>query len=74
MEFCSVLLSGPYFFVSSIWQPPRVSFCVLGRAALTPSLSNMAYHRSALSVWMNVASLNPYLLDFHTARFSHGSG
>ena len=27
-----------------------------------------------LCIWMNVASLNPWLLDFHTARFSDGSG
>ena len=25
LGFCSVLSSGPYFFVSSIWQPPCVS-------------------------------------------------
>ena len=39
LEFCSVLSFGPYFFVSSFWQPPCVCFCVLGRAALTPCLS-----------------------------------
>ena len=38
VEFCSVLSFGPYFFVS-IWQPPCVCFCVLGKAALTPCLS-----------------------------------
>ena len=27
-----------------------------------------------LPVWMNVASLNPWLLDFHAALFSDGSG
>ena len=36
---CSVLSFGPYFFVSSIWQPPHIYFCVLGRAILTPCLS-----------------------------------
>ena len=39
LEFCSVLSFGPYFCVSSFWQPPCVCFCVLGRAALTPCLS-----------------------------------
>ena len=43
--FCSVLSFGPYFFVSSIWQPPCICFSVLGRAALTPCLSSMAYCR-----------------------------
>ena len=38
LKFCSVLSIGPYFFVSSIWQPPCVCFCILGRAALTPCL------------------------------------
>ena len=42
-EFCSVLLFGPYFFVSLIWQPPCVCFCVSYRAALTPCLSGVAY-------------------------------
>ena len=45
LGFCSVLSFGPYFFVSSIWQPPCVCFCVLGRAALTPCLSSMACYR-----------------------------
>ena len=49
LEFCSFLSFGPYFFVSSIWQPPHVCFCVLGRAALTDSLSSMAYYRK--STW-----------------------
>ena len=39
LEFCSVLSFGPYFFVSLIWQPLCVCFCVLGKAALTPCLS-----------------------------------
>ena len=36
LVFCSFLSFGLCFFVSSIWQPPCVCFCVLGRAALTP--------------------------------------
>ena len=28
LEFSSVLSFEPYFFVSSIWQPPSVCFCV----------------------------------------------
>ena len=36
---------GPYFFLSSILQSPCVCFCVLGRAALTPCLSSVAYFR-----------------------------
>ena len=28
---------GPYFFVSSFWQPPCVCFYILGRATLTVS-------------------------------------
>ena len=40
---CSFI--GPYFFVSLIRQPPCVCFCVLGRAALTPCLSSVAYYR-----------------------------
>ena len=39
LVFCSFLSFGLCFFVSSIWQPPCVCFCVLGRAALTPCLS-----------------------------------
>ena len=39
LGFCSILSFGPYFFVSLIWQPPCVYFCVLGRAALTPCVS-----------------------------------
>ena len=42
LEFCSALSIGPYFFVSSIWQPPCVCFCVLGRAHLIPCLSSVA--------------------------------
>ena len=37
--FHVVLAFGPYFFVSSIWQPLCVCFCVLGRAALARCLS-----------------------------------
>ena len=35
LGFCSVLSFEPYFFVSLVWQPPCVHFCVLGRAALS---------------------------------------
>ena len=43
--FWSALSFGPYFFVSSFWQSACVCFYVLGRAALTPCLSSMAYCR-----------------------------
>ena len=43
--FYSVLSFGPYFFFSSIWQPPCVCFCVLGRTALNPCVSSTAYCR-----------------------------
>ena len=43
LEFWSVLWFGPCFFVSSFWQPPCVCFYVLGRAAMLPCLSSMAY-------------------------------
>ena len=43
--------------------PPRL------RASLPISMS-----LPLLPIWMNVASLNPWLLDFHTAWFSGGSG
>ena len=36
LEFWSVLALGPYFLVSSVWQPLCVSSCVLGKVALTP--------------------------------------
>ena len=42
LEFWSILLFGPCFFVSSFWQPPCVCFYVLGRAAVAPSLGIMA--------------------------------
>ena len=45
LEFCSVLSFGPFFFVSSLWQPLCVCVCVLGRAAWTPCLSSVAYCR-----------------------------
>ena len=50
LEFCFVLSFGPYFFVSSIWQPPCVCFCVLDRAALAPCLSSVAYCRKGTHV------------------------
>ena len=40
--FHVVLAFGPYFFVSSIQQPPCVCFCVLGRVSLTLCLRNDA--------------------------------
>ena len=43
LGFCSVLSFGPYFFASSIWQPPCICFYVVGRAALTPCFSSMTY-------------------------------
>ena len=42
LEVWSVHSFGPYFFVSSFWQPPCVCFYVLGGAALTYFLSSMA--------------------------------
>ena len=42
LGFCSALSFGPCFFVSSIWQPPCVCFCVLGRAASTWCLGSVA--------------------------------
>ena len=46
LRLCSVPSFGPYFFVSSIWQPPYV--CVLGRATLTPCLSGAIHFLSCM--------------------------
>ena len=40
--FCSFIWT---MILCSFWQPPGVSFYVLGRAALTSCLSNVAYYR-----------------------------
>ena len=37
-------------------------------------LSILAAHSHPLPVWMDVSSLTPWLLDFHTVRFSGSSG
>ena len=42
LEFWSVFLFGPCFFVFSFWQPPCVCFYVLDRAAMTPGLGIVA--------------------------------
>ena len=36
LEICSVLSFEPYFFAFSIWWPPCVCFCVLGKATFIP--------------------------------------
>ena len=43
---CSFFSFGLYFFVSSIWQPPCVCFCVLGRTALIPCKSTCKLYGS----------------------------
>ena len=57
--------------------PPRVN---VGQFILLPPLHATPYPLCPdslalplLPVWMNVASLNPWLLDFHTVRFSGSS-
>ena len=69
LGFYSVLSFGPYFFVSSIWQPPCVCFCVLGRAALTSCLSKVAYcrkdtHLDECGFLKSVVVRLPYCLIF----------
>ena len=59
LEFWSVLSFGVYFFVSSIWQPPCVCFCVLGRAALTPCLSSVTYWRKSIC---KLCGTEPYVI------------
>ena len=46
-----------------LWATLRL--CASLPVSVTPPL---------LPIWMNVASLNPWLSDFHRARFSDGSG
>ena len=62
---------------SAICHLARSTSCHLAHpgpptAALLHVLSALASH--LLLVWMNVSSLTPWLLDFHTVQFSVGSG
>ena len=54
------------------WQP-LPHYCHLATTILCPlDLASPAL--SLLPVWMNVSSLSPWLLDFHTIWFSGSSG
>ena len=46
--------------------------CMPQCISLPPHLSLCLHH--LLPIWTNVASLNPWLLDFHTVQFSDSSG
>ena len=57
----------PSRFLSTTWE------CGAAHSITTPSPSHTA-SLPLLPIWVNVASLNPWLVAFHTARFSDGSG
>ena len=44
--------------------------CCLAMSPLRPDCPSLPL----LQIWMNVSSLSPWLLDFHTVRFSGSSG
>ena len=57
--------------------PPRYTICCLAGSAshhLAESSPPSCVSPPLLRVWMNVPSLTPWLLDFHTVRFSVSSG
>ena len=55
---------------SARWRPPWASSRLLAMSPLHPGYSFLLLP----PVWMNVSSLTPWLLDYHTVRFSVSSG
>ena len=62
-----------------VYPHTNVGLPILPVVTLPGPLAISPLHPSSLSpplllVWMNISSLTPWLLDFHTVRFSGSSG
>ena len=75
LESLTAMVSLPIFTNHMwMWDHPFCHHCGLFAADCVSAPLCLSVTLPLLSIWMNVASLNPWLLDFLTAQFSDNSG